>query len=74
MKILDRVKNNYAKRCDRTLDIKSKLLALRAVNDTMNDQGCQHVMGRFESIRMLLSKQTGWPTFVQSHPSVKTVE
>ncbi len=28
--------------------------------------------GRYEPIRMLLSKQTGWPTFVQSHPSVKT--
>ncbi len=30
-------------------------------------------MGRFESARMLLSKQTGWPTFAQLHPSVKTV-
>ncbi len=54
--------------------IKSKLLVLGAVNTAINDQGCQHVTGRFEPIRMLLSKQTGRPTFFQSHPSVKTVE
>ncbi len=29
------------------------------------------MMGKFESIRMLLSKQTGGSTYVQSHPSVK---
>ncbi len=56
------------------LQIKSKLLVFGAVSTTINDQGCQHVKGRFESIRMFLSKQTGWPTFVQSHPSVKTEE
>ncbi len=55
--------------------IKSKLLVLGAVQTTINDQGCQHVTGGgVESIRMFLSKQTGWPTFVHSHPSVKTVE
>ncbi len=56
--------------------MKSKLLVLGAVNTTINDQGCQHVTGGgLESIRMLLSKQTGWPTVVQSRPSVKkTVE
>ncbi len=52
--------------------IKSKLLVLGAVKTTINDHGCQHVTGRFESTRMFLSKQTAWPTFVQSHPSVKT--
>ncbi len=56
------------------IQIKSKLLVMGAVKTTINDQGCQHVTGRFESIRMFLSKQTGWPTFLQSHPSVKTVE
>ncbi len=54
------------------IKIKSKLLG--AVKITINDQGCQHVTGRFESIRMFLSKQTGWPTFVQSRPSVNIVE
>ncbi len=38
---------------------KSKLLVLEAVNTSIHDHGCQHVTGRFESIRMLLSKQTG---------------
>ncbi len=56
------------------LQIKSKLLVLEAVNTIINDQEFQHVTGRFESIRMLLSKQTGWPILVQSHLSVKTVE
>ncbi len=54
--------------------IKSKLLVLGAVNTTLSDQGCQHVMGRFESIRMLFNKPAGWPTFVQSHQTVKPVE
>ncbi len=54
--------------------IQSKLLVSGAVNATINDQGCQHVTSRFESIRMFLSRQAGWPTFVQPHPSVKTVE
>ncbi len=54
--------------------IKSTLLVLKAVNSTINDQGCQHVTGMFESIRMLLNKPAGWPTFVQSHLTVKTVE
>ncbi len=53
------------------LAIKSNLLVLGAGYTTINDQGCQHVTRRFESIRMLLNKPTGWPTFVQSHPSVK---
>ncbi len=39
--------------------IKSKLLALGAVNATINDQGYQHVTGRFKSIRMLLNKLAG---------------
>ncbi len=52
--------------------IKSKLLVLGEFKTTINDQGCQHVTGRFESIRMFVSKQTAWPTFVQAHPSVKT--
>ncbi len=55
-------------------NIKSKLLVLGAVNTIINDQGCQHVTGRFESIRMLLNKPDGWPTFIQSHLSIKTVE
>ncbi len=54
--------------------IKSKLLVFGAVSTTINDQGCQHVTGRFESIRMSLNKSAGGPTFVQSHLSVKTVE
>ncbi len=54
--------------------IKSKLLVLGAVNTTINDQECQHVAGRFESIRMLLNKPAGWPKFVQSHLTVKAVE
>ncbi len=45
-----------------------------AVNTTITDEECQHVTGRFKAVRMLLSMQTGWPTFVQSHPSVKTAE
>ncbi len=53
---------------------KSMLLVLGAVNTNKNDQGCHRVTGRFQSIRMLLSKQTGWPSFLRSHPSVKTVE
>ncbi len=58
-----------------TNQIKSKLLVLGAVKTTINDQGYQHVTGGgVESIRMFLSKQTGWPTFVHSHPSVKPVE
>ncbi len=55
-------------------EIKSKLLVLAAVNTALNDQGCQHVTGRFESIRMLLNKPAGWPIFVQSHLTVKTVD
>ncbi len=50
----------------------SKFLVVGAVNTTINDQGRQYVAGRFQSIRMLLIKQTEWSTFVQSHPSVKT--
>ncbi len=46
---------------------KSKLLVFGAVSTTINDQGCPHVTGRFESIRMPLNKSAGWPTFVQSH-------
>ncbi len=52
--------------------IKSKLLAFGAVSTTINDQGYQHMTRRFESIRVPLNKSTGWPTFVQSHLSVKT--
>ncbi len=51
-----------------------KLLVLGAVNTTISDQGCQHVTGSFESIRMLLNKPAGWPTFVQPHQMVKPVE
>ncbi len=51
---------------------KSKLLVLGAGCTTKNDQECQHVMGRFESIKMLFTKPVGWPTFVQSYPSAKT--
>ncbi len=51
-----------------------KLLVLGAASSTINDQGCQHVTGRFESIRMLSNKPLGWPKFVQSHLTVKTVE
>ncbi len=54
--------------------IKSKVLVFGAVSTTINDQGCQHVTGKFESIRMPLNKSAGWPTFVQSHLSIKTVE
>ncbi len=54
--------------------IKSKLLVLVAVNTNINDQGCHHVTGMFESIRMPLNKSDGWPTFVQSHLSVSTVD
>ncbi len=54
--------------------IKSKLLVLEAFNTTINDQGCQHVTGRFESIIMLLNKPAGWPKFVQSHRTVKPVD
>ncbi len=54
--------------------IKSKLLVFGAVSTTIHDQGCQHVTERSESIKMPLNKSAGWPTFVQSHLSVKTVE
>ncbi len=37
-------------------EIKSKLLVLGADSTTISDQGCQHVTGRFESIRMQLNK------------------
>ncbi len=60
--------------CLTLFQIKSKLLVLGAVNTTTNDQGCQHVTGRFEPIRTLLNKPAGWPIFVQSHLTVKTVE
>ncbi len=56
------------------LEYQIKVMVLGAVKTTINDHGCQHVTGRIESIRMFLSKQTGWPTFSQSHRSVKTVE
>ncbi len=52
----------------------NQLLVLGVVSTTINDQGCQHAAGRFQSIRMPLNKSAGWPTFVQSHLSVKTVE
>ncbi len=48
-------------------------LCVEGAVKTINDQECLHVTGRFESIRILLSKQTGWPTFAQLHPSRKTV-
>ncbi len=52
-----------------------KLLVFGAVKTIIiNDQECQHVTERSESIRMLFNKPAGWPTFVQSHPSVKTVD
>ncbi len=51
-----------------------KLLVLGAVKTIINDQEFQHVTGRSESIRMLLNKLARWPIFVQSHPSVKTVD
>ncbi len=60
--------------CAHVHQIKSKLLVLGAVNTTINDQGCQHVTGRLELMRMRLNKPAGWPTFVQSHFSVQTVE
>ncbi len=44
--------------------ITSKLLIMGAVKTTTNEQEYQHVTGRFESIRIFLSKQTGWPTLV----------
>ncbi len=47
------------------------LLLYGAVNTVIDDQECQHVMGRLESVRMLLTKQTRWPTFDQLNPSVK---
>ncbi len=59
---------------DGRYQIKSKLLVLGAVNTIINDLGCQNVTGRFESIRKLLNKPAGWPKFVQSHPTVKTIE
>ncbi len=63
----------YSRALD-TYQIKSKLLVLGAVKTTINDKGCQHVTGRFESIRKLLNKPAGWPKFVQSHLTVETVE
>ncbi len=54
--------------------IKSKVLVFGAVSTNKNDQGCHHVTGKFESIRMPLNKSAGWPTFVQSHLLIKTVE
>ncbi len=39
-------------RSNQSNPIKSKLLVLGAVSTTINDQGCQHVTRRFESIRM----------------------
>ncbi len=54
--------------------IKSKLLVCGAVSTIICDNRCQHATGKFESIRMLLTNQTGCPTYVQPHPSVNTVE
>ncbi len=57
-----------------SVQIKSKLLVSGAVTTTINDQECQHQTGRFESIRLLFNKSAIWSKFVQSHPSVKTVD
>ncbi len=46
----------YAKKIPQRSQIKSNLLVLGAVKTTINDQGCQHVTGRFKSIRMPLNK------------------
>ncbi len=38
---------------------------------SISDRECQHATRRFESIRMLLNKQTGWHIFAQLHPTLK---
>ncbi len=38
-----------------------------------NGKEYQQVTGWYESANMPLSKRTGWPTFAQGDPSVKTV-
>ncbi len=48
-------------------------LCVKGAVKIINDQECLHVTGRFQSIRILLSKQTGWPVLAQLHPSIKTV-
>ncbi len=54
--------------------IKSKLLVLGAVSTTINDQGCQHMTRRFESIRMPLNKSARF-AYIGSVASLsKTVE
>ncbi len=53
--------------------IKSKFLVFGADSTVINDQGCQHVTGRFESIWMPLDTSAEWRTLVRSHLSVKTV-
>ncbi len=47
---------------------KSKLFVVGAANTAINDQECQRVTGTFESIKMLLSKQTGWPASLVASP------
>ncbi len=58
--------------CDKSSN-QIKIIGLGS-NTSINDQEFQHVTERFESIKMFLSKQTGWIKCVQLHPSVKTVE
>ncbi len=38
-----------------------------AVISTINDEGCQFVTGRFESVSLHMNKQAGWPTLGQVH-------
>ncbi len=53
--------------------IKSRLLVFGAVITTLNDQGCQHMTRRIESIRLPLNRSAGWPTFVQSRTWIQCV-
>ncbi len=50
--------------CD-TSSNQIKIIGLGSNTNSINDQEFRHVTERFESIRMFLSKQTGWPEFVQ---------
>ncbi len=40
------------------------------MKSTINDQECQHVTRRYESISIVLSKQTGWPISAQFYVQV----
>ncbi len=53
----------------------NQIKIIAAVNAAVNDQEeCQYVTERFETVSWLLSRQTRWLVLAQFHPSVETIE